>query len=50
MRSIRWLALLICSAQVVAAMRDIARVLRGKLQSENAAIALVDERRHNKFH
>ncbi len=38
------------TAPSLAAVRDIARVLAGKLQSENAAIALVDERRHNKFH
>ena len=38
------------TAPSLAAVRDIARVLTGKLQSENAAIALVDERRHNKFH
>ncbi len=37
------------NAPSLAAMRDIARVLTGKLQSENAAIALVDERRRNKL-
>jgi len=37
------------NAASLAAVRDIAGVLRGKLQSENAAIALVDERRRNKL-
>ncbi len=36
-------------APSIATLRDIARVLLGKLQSENAAIVLVDERRHGKL-
>jgi hypothetical protein len=32
-----------------AALRQIAEVLRSKLQSENAAIVLIDERRHGKL-
>ena len=35
-------------APAAAAVRDIAKVLLGKLRSENAAIVLVDERRHGK--
>ena len=36
-------------APSIATLRDIARILLGKLEAENAAIVLVDERRHGKL-